>query len=72
MKQAVWQRGNRRYAAMVQQNLFGEWVLHREWWGTASHCHGRKTSRFTSYDAAAMAFTMVANRRASRGYQPLL
>lgn len=68
-EQRQWQKDDRRYVATVRLNLFGEWVLQRQWWGVVSHRHGEKWQSFESYEAALEALEKVGKQRKNRGYQ---
>ncbi|MEM9817193.1 MAG: hypothetical protein AAF827_12425 [Cyanobacteria bacterium P01_D01_bin.6] len=68
--QRSWQRptDGRRYRVELSQNLFGEWVLIREWWGVASKRRGSKKQGVNTYAEGVECLEAVAKRRMQRGY----
>lgn len=69
-QQQSWQRtrDGRCYQAELRQNLFGEWIVVREWWGTASRRRGHMEDCCDSFEMGQQQFAMVEKCRARRGY----
>lgn len=69
-QQQSWHRPSdgRRYQAELRQNLFGEWVLVREWWGAFTHKRGHMENSCESYEAGKKQLENVEKCRQRRGY----
>jgi predicted DNA-binding WGR domain protein len=62
-----WEKGTRYYEALIEQDLFGDWVLTLVW-GRRGSSLGRVQHRsHPSASAARKAVETVARRRARRG-----
>lgn len=61
------QNKRRFYRMSVHRNLFGEWVLIREW-GRIGRAGRLKSECFTSSATAATALDALARSKARRGY----
>ena len=67
-RRARWEKGTRFYEALVERDLFGDWVLTLVW-GRCGGALGRVQHRpQPSATAARDAVETVARRRARRGY----
>ncbi len=67
-QRARWEKGTRFYEALVERDLFGDWVLTLVW-GRRGSALGRVQHRaHPSATAAHEAVETVARRRARRGY----
>ena len=64
-----WQRSKdgRRYSILLQQDLFGTWILTRRW-GSHRHLTGSKDCYCESYELGLEMLERVEKRRQSRGY----
>ncbi|NEP19321.1 MAG: hypothetical protein F6J97_20915 [Leptolyngbya sp. SIO4C1] len=58
----------RRYQAELCQNLFGEWVLVREWWGVLSKKRGRMEAAFKTFEEGEASLATVTKCRQQHGY----
>jgi hypothetical protein len=67
-KSARWRRGERFYRCDVRQDLFGTWVLVKEWGGIISGNWGKKETVCEGYAEAEALFEAVAKRREKRDY----
>ena len=71
-----WQRqdyrkGGKHYCCELKQNLFGRWVVVRRW-GRVTAFQGQSLEHSCeSYDEGLEVLSMVAKRRAKRGYRSL-
>ena len=66
-----WEKGTRFYEALVERDLFGDWVLTLVW-GRRGSALGRVQHRpHPSVTAAQDALQTVARRRQCRGYVPV-
>ena len=69
-QRARWEKGTRFYEALVERDLFGDWVLTLVW-GRRGSALGRVQHRpHPSVTAAQDALQTVARRRQRRGYAP--
>lgn len=69
-QRARWEKGTRFYEALVERDLFGDWVLTLVW-GRRGSALGRVQHRpHPSVTAARDALQTVARRRQRRGYAP--
>ena len=67
-KRQDWQKNTRRYSCEVRQNLFGRWVVPRQW-GRVSPMKGQCIEVVCDrYETSVEIFEAVARRRAKRGY----
>ena len=68
---ARWEKGTRFYEALVERDLFGDWVLTLVWGrrGSALGCVQHRVQ--PSVSAARDALQTVARRRRRRGYAPV-
>ena len=62
------QTPERGYTLSLEQDLFGDWILNRRWYGLRSKRHGRKMEVFSSEEAALKKFSDVSRTRVRRGY----
>ena len=60
--------GDRMYAVMLQQDLFGDWVLLQAWGGKFNRLGGHKTVLVADVDAGLALMESVSRRRLQRGY----
>lgn len=68
-KHQCWKRGDGRwYRCELRQDLFGNWVLVREWGGVKSGKRGSKETVCERYEEGKTLFCEVAKRREKRGY----
>ena len=66
-----WEKGTRFYEALVERDLFGDWVLTLVW-GRRGSALGRVQHRpHPSVTAAQDALQTVSRRRQRRGYAPV-
>ena len=63
-----WTKAERRYVCLLQQNLFGQWVLTQRWWGIHTGKGGSLSQTFESYEAAVVEIAQVEKRRRWRHY----
>ena len=61
----------RGYSLSVDRDLLGDYVLQRRWFGLSNKRGGRKTSIFSSEEAAIKVAQRIARRRAIHGYVPV-
>lgn len=66
-KCARWRRGDRHYRCELVQDLFGNWLVVRQWGGVSGK-GGAKETVCKSYAEAEALFEAVAKRREKRGY----
>jgi hypothetical protein len=64
-----WNRGDRYYICRLSQNLFGEWIVEREWGGRNSGKRGRLERAFPSLQEAESLVRQVARRRSYQRYE---
>ena len=65
-----WQRPERRYyRCTLQQNLFHDWVLLRQWGTVQNHRGGSVEIACCSYEDGVQQLDAIAKRRMQRGYQ---
>jgi predicted DNA-binding WGR domain protein len=70
-QRARWEKGTRFYEALVERDLFGDWVLTLVW-GRRGSALGRVQHRpHPSVTAARDALQSVSRRRQRRGYAPV-
>jgi predicted DNA-binding WGR domain protein len=70
-QRARWEKGTRFYEALVERDLFGDWVLTLVW-GRRGTALGRVQHRpHPSVTAAHDALQTVVRRRQRRGYTPV-
>ena len=70
-QRARWEKGTRFYEALVERDLFGDWVLTLVW-GRRGSALGRVQHRpHPSVTAAQDALQTVSRRRQGRGYARL-
>ena len=70
-QRARWEKGTRFYEALVERDLFGDWVLTLVW-GRRGSALGRVQHRVQPSVAVAHdALQTVARRRQRRGYAPV-
>ena len=69
-QQQYWQRpsDSRCYQVELRQNLFGEWVIVREWWGASSRRRGHMEHCCGSFEMGQRQLAMVEKCRIRRGY----
>lgn len=63
-----WRRGDRFYRCEVRQDLFGNWLVVRQWGGISSGRWGAKETVCESFAEAQAVFEAVAKRREKREY----
>ena len=70
-QRARWEKGTRFYEALIERDLFGDWVLTLVW-GRRGSALGRVRHRVQPSVAAAHdALQTVSQRRERRGYAPI-
>ncbi|UBF28847.1 hypothetical protein K9N68_13970 [Kovacikia minuta CCNUW1] len=67
-KQMCWRRGDRYYHCRLKQDLFGNWLLVREWGGLASGKRGTKEHLCESFEAGLFLLEIVSKQRHRRQY----
>ena len=68
-KHQCWKRGNGRwYRCELRQDLFGNWLVVRQWGGVSSGKGGAKETMCKSYAEAEALFAALAKRRERREY----
>jgi predicted DNA-binding WGR domain protein len=63
-----WHKGTRFYEAILQQDLWGEWVLTRRWGRRGAKTGKSMTMPCASYEQGLQLLEEVIERRAKRGY----
>ncbi len=58
----------RGYMLMLDQDLFGAYILYRQWWGLLNRRGGTKRQVFFDQDIATREFQRVQKTRLRRGY----
>jgi predicted DNA-binding WGR domain protein len=53
---------------MLDQDLFGAYILYRQWWGLQNRRGGTKRQVFFDQDTATREFRRIQNTRLRRGY----
>jgi predicted DNA-binding WGR domain protein len=70
-QRARWEKGTRFYEALIERDLFGDWVLTLVW-GRRGSALGRVRHRVQPSVATAHdALRTVSQRRERRGYAPI-
>ena len=59
---------NRGYVLMLDQDLFGAFVLYRQWWGLLNRRGGTKRQVFFDQESAFREFQRIQKTRQRRGY----
>ena len=62
---------SRGYLLILEQDLFGDFVLFRQWYGLQNRRRGIKRQIFRDEESARREFARVQKLRARRGYCPL-
>jgi predicted DNA-binding WGR domain protein len=62
---------SRGYLLILEQDLFGDFVLFRQWYGLQNRRGGIKRQIFRDEESARREFARVQKLRARRGYGPL-
>ena len=66
-----WLKGTRYYSSELRQNLFGQWVVLRRW-GRVRAKRGQSLEHVCqSYQEGRALLSVIAKRRAQRGYRNL-
>ena len=58
----------RGYMLMLDQDLFGAFILYRQWWGLLNQRGGTKRQVFFDQDSATREFHRIEKTRLRRGY----
>jgi predicted DNA-binding WGR domain protein len=58
----------RGYILMLDQDLFGAFILYRQWWGLLNRRGGTKRQVFFDQDTATREFRRIQKTRLRRGY----
>lgn len=58
----------RGYMLMLDQDLFGAFILYRQWWGLLNRRGGFKRQVFFDQDSAIREFRRIQKTRLRRGY----
>ncbi len=58
----------RGYMLMLDQDLFGAFILYRQWWGLLNRRGGTKCQVFFDQDTATREFQRIQKTRLRRGY----
>jgi predicted DNA-binding WGR domain protein len=64
-----WKSDKRYYIARIQQNLFGEWSLFKEWGSLKSRAGRSVFQTYGRYDEAVTEVGLINDRRETRGYR---
>ena len=64
-----WEKDSRYYEILVQQDLWGQWLLTRAWGRRGSALGQIRHELCESYAAGLVKYAEAENRRAKRGYQ---
>lgn len=67
-QQQLWRRGDRYYHCRLEQDLFRNWLLVREWGGLTSGKRGAQEHLCESYEAGLFLLEKVSKRRHGRRY----
>lgn len=67
-EEIYWQSSNRFYHAVIQQDLFANWIITRRWGGRHNNINGQKHDCFSSYNEAQKKLKIIAKERIKRGY----
>jgi len=67
-QQQYWKRGDRYYCCRLAQDLFGNWLLVREWGGFTSGKRGAQEHLCENYEAGLSLLKTIAKRRCWRRY----
>jgi hypothetical protein len=62
-----WKSDTRYYKVLLHQDLFGNWVLSKEWGGLNNHINGGK-SELTDIAQADKTIQAIDKKRKTRGY----
>ena len=63
-----WEKDSRYYEAILQQDLWGDWVVTRAWGRRGTALGQVRNHAFNSYEDALQNLESVAVRRGKRGY----
>ena len=63
----TWKSNSRYYIVRLQENLFGEWTLIKNWGGLSNKLGGAQMHTFTSMDGALVELDRIAKIRVKRG-----
>jgi len=58
----------RGYMLILDQDLFGAFILYRQWWGLLNRRGGTKRQVFFDQDTATREFRRIQKTRLRRGY----
>ena len=67
----AWEKAERRYWIILQQNLFGQWLVLCRWGVTDSKRGGQLERLCDSYEAGLHLVQSAEKRRKQRGYRRL-
>lgn len=66
-----WQTDTRYYMAEISQDLWGHWLIRREWGGRTNARGNAQSLSVASYEEALVLLNATFQRRAQRGYTPV-
>jgi predicted DNA-binding WGR domain protein len=66
----TWKSNSRYYIVHLQENLFGEYTLVKNWGGINNKLGGAQMHTFASIDGALVEVDRVSKIRVKRGYLP--
>ena len=69
---SLWQTTTRYYRISLIQDLFGVWVVIRQWGGVERRQYQEKTSSYTNYGDALVTYNNTKRRRLARGYEQVV
>jgi len=62
-----WETETRYYATLAHLDLFGEWILHKQWGGKGTRLGGTRVVA-VGWDAITQALPIIERQRARAGY----
>ena len=65
---SLWQIQTRYYRISLIQDLFGVWMLVRQWGGLVGKHFREITNSFSDYNSALLEYSNAQKRRKGRGY----
>lgn len=67
--EAHWKSETRFYSAIIQQDLFANWMVTRQWGGRNNNLHGQKSDYVASPREATKRLNEIAKIRLKKGYR---
>ena len=68
-RNARWETKEKYYTAIVQKDLFGQWVVFCQWGAKNSRHGGKKTIPVESFEMGVEQLEKIGKKRLSRGYE---